>query len=178
MASAPSKAFYASLRRVSGSIRGVLLAAAQACAHATRARKGILGRGRAKCMPRLLQGVCGQTCLEQDGDVSHIHGHIAMGATPVTSVCSMMNEAFFFHLRRTERLSPTQLNPAGLLRRKMEDRAFVQHAMMPSRLSGEESGPPKPRLLNSIKDSTRVLPTFMKRKAAARAQGLRVLERR
>jgi glycosyltransferase involved in cell wall biosynthesis len=120
------KHFMPSLRRV---IRkhplGVLRAAGAAFAQATRARKGFWAWPRKVYAKEFLQGVMLADMLEQAGDVSHIHGHYCHGATTVTWFASMMTKLPFSFTAHAKDIYLPSLNPAGLLRRKMDAARFV-----------------------------------------------------
>jgi len=120
------KHFLPSLRRV---IRkhpfGVLRAAGVAFAQAVRARKGFWSWPRKVYTKEFLQGVMLADMLEQAGDVSHIHGHYCHGATTVTWFASMMTKLPFSFTAHAKDIYLPSLNPAGLLRRKMDAARFV-----------------------------------------------------
>ena len=124
--SANLKHFMPSLRRV---IRkhplGVLRAAGAAFAQAVRARKGFWAWPRKVYAKEFLQGVMLADLLEQAGDVSHIHGHYCHGATTVTWFASMMTQLPFSFTAHAKDIYLPSLNPAGLLRRKMDAARFV-----------------------------------------------------
>ncbi len=124
--SANLKHFMPSLRRV---IRkhplGVLRAAGAAFAQAVRARKGFWAWPRKVYAKEFLQGVMLADMLEQAGDVSHIHGHYCHGATTVTWFASMMTKLPFSFTAHAKDIYLPSLNPAGLLRRKMDAARFV-----------------------------------------------------
>jgi glycosyltransferase involved in cell wall biosynthesis len=124
--SANLKHFMPSLRRV---IRkyplGVSRAAGAAFAQAMRARKGFWAWPRKVYAKEFLQGVMLADMLEQAGDVSHIHGHYCHGATTVTWFASMMTKLPFSFTAHAKDIYLPSLNPAGLLRRKMDAARFV-----------------------------------------------------
>jgi glycosyltransferase involved in cell wall biosynthesis len=124
--SANLKHFLPSLRRV---IRkhplGVLRAAGAAFAQAVRARKGFWAWPRKVYAKEFLQGVMLADMLEQAGDVGHIHGHYCHGATTVTWFASMMAKLPFSFTAHAKDIYLPSLNPAGLLRRKMDAARFV-----------------------------------------------------
>jgi glycosyltransferase involved in cell wall biosynthesis len=124
--SANLKNFLPSLRRV---IRknplGVLRAGGSAFAQAVRARKGFWSWPRKVYAKEFLQGVMLADMLEQAGDVRHIHGHYCHGATTVTWLASMMTKLPFSFTAHAKDIYLPSLNPAGLLRRKMDAARFV-----------------------------------------------------
>ena len=120
------KHFLPSLRRV---IRkhpiGVFRAAGVAFAQAVRARKRFWSWPRKVYAKEFLQGVMLADMLEQAGDVSHIHGHYCHGATTVTWFASMMTKLPFSFTAHAKDIYLPSLNPAGLLRRKMDAARFI-----------------------------------------------------
>ena len=124
--SANLKHFMPSLRRI---IRkhplGVLRAAGAAFAQAVRARKKFWSWPRKVYVKEFLQGAMLADMLEQAGDVSHIHGHYCHGATTVTWFASMMTKLPFSFTAHAKDIYLPSLNPAGLLRRKMDAARFV-----------------------------------------------------
>jgi glycosyltransferase involved in cell wall biosynthesis len=120
------KHFLPSLRRV---IRkhpfGALRAAGAAFMQAVRARKQFWSWPRKVYAKEFLQGVMLADLLEQAGDVSHIHGHYCHGATTVTWFASMITKLPFSFTAHAKDIYLPSLNPAGLLRRKMDAARFV-----------------------------------------------------
>jgi glycosyltransferase involved in cell wall biosynthesis len=120
------KHFLPSLRRV---IRkhplGVLRAAGAGLVQAVRARKNFWSWPRKVYVKEFLQGVMLADMLEQAGDVSHIHGHYCHGATTVTWFASIMTKLPFSFTAHAKDIYLPSLNPAGLLRRKMDAAQFV-----------------------------------------------------
>ena len=96
-----------------------------AFAQAVRARKGFWSWPRKVYAKEFLQGVMLADMLEQAGDVSHIHGHYCHGATTVTWFASMMTKLPFSFTAHAKDIYLPSLNPAGLLRRKMDAARFV-----------------------------------------------------
>jgi glycosyltransferase involved in cell wall biosynthesis len=124
--SANLKHFMPSVKRV---IRkhplGILRASGAAFAQAVRARKGFWAWPRKVYLKEFLQGVMLADMLEQAGDVGHIHGHYCHGATTVTWFASMMTKLPFSFTAHAKDIYLPSLNPAGLLRRKMDAARFV-----------------------------------------------------
>ncbi|HEU5414432.1 MAG TPA: glycosyltransferase [Candidatus Angelobacter sp.] len=120
------KHFLPSLRRV---VRkhpfGALRAAGAAFMQAVRAREQFWSWPRKVYAKEFLQGVMLADLLEQAGDVSHIHGHYCHGATTVTWFASMMTKLPFSFTAHAKDIYLPSLNPAGLLRRKMDAARFV-----------------------------------------------------
>ena len=100
-------------------------AAGVAFAQAVRARKGFWSWPRKVYAKEFLQGAMLADMLEQAGDVSHIHGHYCHGATTVTWFASMMTKLPFSFTAHAKDIYLPSLNPAGLLRRKMDAARFV-----------------------------------------------------
>jgi glycosyltransferase involved in cell wall biosynthesis len=124
--SANLKHFMPSLRRVTRKHPlGVLRAAGAAFVQAVRARKGFWAWPRKVYVKEFLQGVMLADMLEQAGDVTHIHGHYCHGATTVTWFASMMIKFPFSFTAHAKDIYLPSLNPAGLLRRKMDAARFV-----------------------------------------------------
>jgi glycosyltransferase involved in cell wall biosynthesis len=124
--SANLKHFMPSLKRViQKHPLGVLRAAVAAFAQAVRARKGVWAWPRKVYLKEFLQGAMLADMLEQAGDVSHIHGHYCHGATTVTWLASMMTKLPFSFTAHAKDIYLPSLNPAGLLRRKMDAARFV-----------------------------------------------------
>lgn len=120
------KHFLPSLRRV---IRknpaGVLHAAGAAFMQAVRARKEFWSWPRKVYAKEFLQAVMLADMLAQAGDVTHIHGHYCHGATTVTWLASMMTKLPFSFTAHAKDIYLPSLNPAGLLRRKMDAARFI-----------------------------------------------------
>ncbi|HET9164559.1 MAG TPA: glycosyltransferase [Candidatus Angelobacter sp.] len=104
---------------------GVLRAAGAAFAQAVRARKQFWSWPRKVYVKEFLQGVMLADMLEQAGDVTHIHGHYCHGATTVTWFASMMTKLPFSFTAHAKDIYLPSLNPAGLLRRKMDAARFI-----------------------------------------------------
>ncbi len=120
------KHFLPSLRRVfRKNPFGVLRAAGVAFAQAVRARKGFWSWPRKVYAKEFLQGAMLADMLEQAADVTHIHGHYCHGATTVTWFASMMTKLPFSFTAHAKDIYLPSLNPAGLLRRKMDAARFV-----------------------------------------------------
>ena len=120
------KHFLPSLRRVMRKHPfGVLRAAGAAFVQAVRARKQFWSWPRKVYVKEFLQSVMLADMLDQSGDVSHIHGHYCHGATTVTWFASMMTRLPFSFTAHAKDIYLPSLNPAGLLRRKMDAARFV-----------------------------------------------------
>ena len=104
---------------------GVLRAAGAALAQAARARKELWSWPRKVYGKEFLQAVMLAEMLEQAGDVRHVHGHYCHGATTVTWLASMITKLPFSFTAHAKDIYLPSLNPAGLLRRKMDAAQFV-----------------------------------------------------
>ena len=104
---------------------GILRAAGAAFAQAVRARKEFWSWPRKVYAKEFLQGVMLADMLEQAADVSHVHGHYCHGATTVTWFASIMTKLPFSFTAHAKDIYLPSLNPAGLLRRKMDAARFV-----------------------------------------------------
>lgn len=98
-------------------------AMATAGAQSVRARKG--WRPRKIYVKELLQAVAVADGVARAGDVVHLHGHFAHGATTVTWLASMLCGLPFSFTGHAKDLYEGSLNPAGLLARKARAAAFV-----------------------------------------------------
>lgn len=120
------KHFMPSLRRViSKHPLGFLRAAGEAFMQAVRARKEFWSWPRKVYAKEFLQGVMLADMLDQSGDVTHIHGHYCHGATTVTWFASIITKFPFSFTAHAKDIYLPSLNPAGLLRRKMDAARFV-----------------------------------------------------
>jgi glycosyltransferase involved in cell wall biosynthesis len=103
----------------------VLRAAGAAFAQAVRARRTSWSWPRKVYLKEFLQAAMIADQLRQAPDVRHIHAHFCHGATTVAWLASKMSGIpFSFTAHAKDLYSPT-LNPAGLLRRKMDAARFV-----------------------------------------------------
>jgi glycosyltransferase involved in cell wall biosynthesis len=98
-------------------------AAAASAAQSVRARKR--WRPRAIYLKEFLEAVEVADRVERAGDVIHLHGHFAHGATTVTWLTSMITGLPFSFTGHAKDIYQAKLNPAGLLARKMRAASYV-----------------------------------------------------
>lgn len=103
---------------------GTLLAAAQACAHAVRARTG-LTRLRKSALKEFLQAAALADAIAEAGDVGHIHAHFCHSATTVAWLASLITGLPLSFTAHAKDVYAPELNPAGLLERKLAAARFV-----------------------------------------------------
>ena len=100
-------------------------AAAQALAQAFRARRGRLAAPRRIYVKEFLLAVDLADRLTAAGDVRRLHAHFAHGTTTVTWLASTITGLPFSFTGHAKDIYTEELNPAGLLRRKMDAASFV-----------------------------------------------------
>jgi glycosyltransferase involved in cell wall biosynthesis len=103
----------------------VLRAAAAALAQSVRARRSFWSWPRKVYLKEFLQAAMIVDQLRQAPDVRHIHAHFCHGATTVAWLASLMSGVPFSFTAHAKDLYSPSLNPAGLLRRKMDAARFV-----------------------------------------------------
>lgn len=104
---------------------GLGRAAAQAFAQAVRARRGFLATPRKLYFKEFLLAVDLADRLDGSGDVRRLHAHFAHGTTTVTWLASTITGLPFSFTGHAKDIWTRDLNPAGLLRRKMDAASFV-----------------------------------------------------
>ena len=104
---------------------GLVRAAAQAFAQAVRARRGFLATPRKRYFKEFLLAVDLADRLDASGDVRRLHAHFAHGTTTVTWLASTITGLPFSFTGHAKDIWTQELNPAGLLRRKMDAASFV-----------------------------------------------------
>ena len=104
---------------------GLARAAGQALAQAVRARRTFWAAPRKLYVLELLRAVDLADRLDRAGDVARIHAHFAHGTTTVTWLASMITGLPFSFTGHAKDIYTEELNPAGLLRRKMDAASFV-----------------------------------------------------
>ncbi len=104
---------------------GTVRAAGQAFAQAVRARRGFLVAPRKIYLKEFLLAVDLVDRLEASGDVVRLHAHFAHGTTTVTWLASTITGLPFSFTGHAKDVYTEELNPAGLLRRKMDAASFV-----------------------------------------------------
>jgi glycosyltransferase involved in cell wall biosynthesis len=102
----------------------IVKAAAMAGAHAVRARKGAW-RLRKSPLKEFLQAVALADAVEAAGDVRHLHAHFCHSATTVAWLASILTGLPLSFTAHAKDLYCGDLNPAGLLERKLGAAAFV-----------------------------------------------------
>ena len=104
---------------------GTARAAGQALAQAVRARRGFLGSPRKIYLKELLLAVDLADRVDRAGDVRRLHAHFAHGTTTVTWLASTITGLPFSFTGHAKDIYTDDLNPAGLLRRKVDAASFV-----------------------------------------------------
>lgn len=104
---------------------GLARAATQAFGQAVRARRGLLAPPRKLYVKELLLAVDLADRLDDVGDVRHLHAHFAHGSTTVTWLAATITGLPFSFTGHAKDIWTAELNPAGLLRRKMDAASFV-----------------------------------------------------
>ena len=104
---------------------GTVRAAGQALAQAVRARRDFLAAPRKIYLKEFLLAVDLADRLAGAGDVLRLHAHFAHGTTTVTWLTSTITGIPFSFTGHAKDLYTEELNPAGLLRRKMDAASFV-----------------------------------------------------
>jgi len=108
-------------RRPAGFGRAAIAASGQA----VRARKSFLAWPRKLYLKEFLQAVWVARLILDAGDVSHIHAHFCHGSTTVAWLASIITGLPFSFTAHAKDIYCESLNPAGLLRRKMNAAQFV-----------------------------------------------------
>jgi glycosyltransferase involved in cell wall biosynthesis len=98
---------------------GLADAAAAALAQALRARRGPLAAPRKVYLKEFLQAVALADHLRRAPDVRHLHAHYAHGSTTVAWLASRITGLPFSFTAHAKDVYSDDLNPAGLLRRKL-----------------------------------------------------------
>jgi glycosyltransferase involved in cell wall biosynthesis len=102
-----------------------LRAAATALAQAVRARRSFWSWPRKVYAKEFLQGAMLADMILQAGDVTHVHAHYCHGATTVGWFAAMIAGLPLSFTAHAKDIYLESLNPAGLLRRKMDAARFV-----------------------------------------------------
>jgi glycosyltransferase involved in cell wall biosynthesis len=100
-------------------------AAGLALAQSVRARPRRLATPRKLYLLELLRAVDLADRLDRAGDVRRLHAHFAHGTTTVTWLAAAITGIPFSFTGHAKDLYTEELNPAGLLRRKMDAATFV-----------------------------------------------------
>ena len=104
---------------------GTARAAGRALAQAVRARHGFLATPRKIYLKEFLLAVDLADRLDAAGDVRRLHAHFAHGTTTVTWLAATITGLPFSFTGHAKDIYTEDLNPAGLLRRKMDAASFV-----------------------------------------------------
>jgi glycosyltransferase involved in cell wall biosynthesis len=104
---------------------GLLRAASAAFGDAMRARRFWWALPRKVFLRELMLGVALADRLLEAGDVRHLHAHFAHGTTTVTWYASRITGVPFSFTGHARDIYAEQLNPGGLLRRKLRAARFV-----------------------------------------------------
>ena len=104
---------------------GTLRAAGLALAQAVRARRGFLAAPRKIYLKEFLLAVDLADRLADGAPVRRLHAHFAHGTTTVTWLAATITGLPFSFTGHAKDLYTEELNPAGLLRRKMDAASFV-----------------------------------------------------
>ena len=104
---------------------GTVRAAGQAFAQAVRARRGFLAAPRKIYLKEFLLAVDLADRLAVSGNVVRLHAHFAHGTTTVTWLASTITGIPFSFTGHAKDIYTEELNPAGLLRRKLDAASFV-----------------------------------------------------
>jgi glycosyltransferase involved in cell wall biosynthesis len=118
--------FVPALRRVARRRPAGLAAAVRAAAaQSLRDRPGGFAAPRKVYVRELFLAVALADRLLAAGDVRHLHAHFAHGATTVAWLASLVTGIPFSFTGHAKDIYSERLNPAGLLRRKLEAAAFA-----------------------------------------------------
>jgi glycosyltransferase involved in cell wall biosynthesis len=104
---------------------GLARAGAAALAQAVRARDRALAPPRKVYLKELLQAVALSDHLRESPDVRHLHAHYAHGSTTVAWFASLITGIPFSFTAHAKDVYSDELNPAGLLRRKLTAARFA-----------------------------------------------------
>jgi glycosyltransferase involved in cell wall biosynthesis len=108
-------------------------AAAVAFGHAVRARKRTWGLPRKSTLKEFLQAVALADAIRAAGDVRHIHAHFCHSATTVAWLAALMTALPLSFTAHAKDMYCADLNPAGLLIRKLNAAQFVVTCTMANR---------------------------------------------
>jgi glycosyltransferase involved in cell wall biosynthesis len=123
---------------------GLAHAAAQALAQAVRARTSFLASPRKLYFKELLLAVDLADRLDNAGNVHRLHAHFAHGTTTVAWLASTITGLPFSFTGHAKDIWTDELNPAGLLRRKMDAASFVVTCTEANRTHLMSLGSPTP----------------------------------
>jgi glycosyltransferase involved in cell wall biosynthesis len=118
--------FLPSLLRVAVSRpSGTLRAAASAIAQAIRSRKTFWSIPRKQCLKEFLQAAALATQVIASPEIHHLHAHFSHGATTVAWWAAIITGLPFSFTAHAKDIYCESLNPAGLLKRKLDAAEFV-----------------------------------------------------
>lgn len=121
---------------------GVARAAGAAFTQAVRARRFFWPRK--VYLKEFLQAALIAEMVLRSGDVRHLHAHFCHGAATVAWLASMMTGLPFSFTAHAKDIYADALNPAGLLRRKMDAARFVVTCTEANRVYLEKLGSKTP----------------------------------
>jgi glycosyltransferase involved in cell wall biosynthesis len=104
---------------------GTVRAAAAAFGHAVRARHGRWGALRRSPLKEFLQAVAVADGIDAAGNIAHIHAHFCHSATTVAWLASKITGLPLSFTAHAKDVYCNDLNPAGLLERKLAAARFV-----------------------------------------------------
>jgi len=104
---------------------GTMRAAAIAFGHAVRARKGMWALPRKSPLKEFLQAMALADAIGAAGGVRHIHAHFCHSATTVAWLASIVTGLPLSFTAHAKDVYCADLNPAGLLARKLNAARFV-----------------------------------------------------
>jgi glycosyltransferase involved in cell wall biosynthesis len=104
---------------------GLARAGAAALAQSIRARDRALAPPRKVYLKELLQAVALSDHLRESRDVRHLHAHYAHGSATVAWLASLITGIPFSFTAHAKDVYSDELNPAGLLRRKLTAARFA-----------------------------------------------------
>jgi glycosyltransferase involved in cell wall biosynthesis len=104
---------------------GLARAAAAAAAQSVRARRSFWSAPRKLYVKELLRAAALADALLDEPEIRHLHAHFAHGTTTVAWLASMITGVPFSFTGHAKDIYAPSLNPAGLLRRKLEAARFA-----------------------------------------------------
>jgi glycosyltransferase involved in cell wall biosynthesis len=104
---------------------GFVRAVAAATAQAVRARRSFLSWPRKVYLKELLQAAAVADRVLRSPDVRHLHAHFCHGAATVAWLAAKMTGLPFSFTAHAKDIYCESLNPAGLLRRKLDEASFA-----------------------------------------------------
>jgi glycosyltransferase involved in cell wall biosynthesis len=155
---------------------GLARAAAAAAAQSVRARRSFWSPPRKLYVKELLRATALADALLDEPEIHHVHAHFAHGTTTVAWLASIITGVPFSFTGHAKDIYAPSLNPAGLLRRKLDAARFAVTCTEANRrhLAGIAPGAAVHRLYHGLNaDFTRLLAE--NGQAPRRSAGLRVL---